>query len=96
MGQYLSKEIELDKIKNITLKDLIIKYKNNSIFKDSDLIVLETYFHLKDELENYKTISAKYPIMFDYLASAALYVLEEIEKDTNIAFEVHKKCLKEL
>lgn len=54
-------------------------------------VMSEIHFHLKNQIENYKQLSAKYPINLDYLVAAAIYMTEEIEKNAELALEVNRR-----
>lgn len=66
--------------------DFLKKYQSNT---DDELVITETYTHLQNQIDNYKIISNKYPINFDYLAAAAEYVLNLIKTNDSIAQEIH-------
>ena len=72
--------------------DFLKKYQPNT---DDELVIIETYTHLQNQIDNYKIISHKYPINFDYLAAAAEYVLNLIKTDDSIAQEIRSIKVRE-
>lgn len=72
--------------------DFLKKYQPNA---DDELVIIETYTHLQNQIDNYKIISKKYPINFDYLVAAAEYVLNLIKTNDSIAQEIHSIKIKE-
>lgn len=72
--------------------DFLKKYQPNT---DDELVIIETYTHLQNQIDNYKTISNKYPINFDYLIAAAEYVLNLIKTDDSIAQEIRSIKIRE-
>jgi hypothetical protein len=72
--------------------DFLKKYQPNT---DDELVIIETYTHLQNQIDNYKTISNKYPINFDYLVAAAEYVLNLIKTDDSIAQEIRSIKIRE-
>lgn len=52
--------------------------------------VEEVCEHLSNQIINYKNMRRKYPINFDYLCASALYVLDKIKEDPEVAKIIKK------
>lgn len=72
--------------------DFLNKYSLNT---DNELVIIETYTHLQNQIDNYKILSRKYPINFDYLAAAGEYVLNLIKTNDSIAQEIRRIKIRE-
>ena len=85
---------ELEKGK-MAIQEILDKYNKNEIYDDHTLIVPESYKHLQNQIENIKSLSKKYPINFEDLTAAAIYVLGLIEEDPSIAYKIHSIKIQE-
>ena len=79
----------------MTTKEILEKYNKNEIYDDHTLIIPETYKHLQNQIENIKSLSKKYPINFEDLTAAAIYVLGLVEEDFSIAYKIHSIKIQE-
>ena len=69
---------------------MAIKKYTDKYFLSNEVVVPETKEHLYNQIINYKDMKTKYPVNFDYLCAAAIYVLDKIKEDPEVAQDIRK------